>query len=239
MTVTATMSSITERVSRKIRSCVENRGPTRASAPRRNAVSVPMTTPQASRAGPSGLRARKIAAGTTMPASPATSGIVARRGSRSSPTETSRRTSRPMTKKNNAMTASLTQCRRSIDRVASPSRIASSVLHSRSYGATRGRVRGHEGEDRRAQQQPGAAGLGEEERPQGSGQLGDELAATGPRLLPVGVDTAGPRPGQQGHGAASWDGDEVVRARRRSRPRARTDRCSCVTSAGRRLTGSW
>ena len=46
MTVTATMSSMTVMASRKIRSWVVKRGPTMASAPSRNAVSVPMTMPQ-------------------------------------------------------------------------------------------------------------------------------------------------------------------------------------------------
>ena len=58
MTDTATMSSMTVRVSRKTRSWVDTAGPTIASAPSRNAVSVPITAPQPAAASPPGLIAR-------------------------------------------------------------------------------------------------------------------------------------------------------------------------------------
>ena len=54
ITLTATMSSITVSMRRKTLSWVGQIGPTSASAPRRKAVSVPMTTPQPWAASPSG-----------------------------------------------------------------------------------------------------------------------------------------------------------------------------------------
>jgi len=70
-----------------------------------------MAQPRA--AGPLGLKARKTKAGTSAPASAATIGRVARRGSRRRPMVSSRLTSSPMTRKKMVMRASLTQCRRS------------------------------------------------------------------------------------------------------------------------------
>nr|WP_283956381.1 hypothetical protein [Blastococcus sp. CCUG 61487] len=58
MTLTATMSSMTVSVRRKTRSWVAKVGPTTASAPSMNAVSVPMTTPQPRVASPAGTTAR-------------------------------------------------------------------------------------------------------------------------------------------------------------------------------------
>ena len=52
------MSSITVRVSRKIRSWVDTAGPTSASMPSRKAVSVPITIPHPALASPPGLSRR-------------------------------------------------------------------------------------------------------------------------------------------------------------------------------------
>ena len=123
------MSSMTVSVSRKIRSWVETAGPTSAITPSRNAVSVPMTAPHPAAASPDGLSARKIAAGTSMPMTPATSGTTTRLRSTSSPMANSLRTSRPMTKKNTTIRPSLIQWCRSIVRPPSPNLIDSSVCH--------------------------------------------------------------------------------------------------------------
>ena len=102
------------RVSRKTRSCVgqaARRAPARRARTRCRCRS---TTPQPCAASPDGLTARKSTAGTSRPPSAADDRAPrARRRSVSSPTEISRRTSRPTTKKNSAIRPSLTQCRRS------------------------------------------------------------------------------------------------------------------------------
>jgi hypothetical protein len=117
-------------VSRKTRSWVGQLGPTIASAPSRNAVSVPITTPHPRAASPLGLTARNSSAGTTIPHSAATAGTITRRRSVSSPIESSRRTSSPITKKNSAISASLTQCPRSSASTWSPTPIIAIVCHS-------------------------------------------------------------------------------------------------------------
>ena len=129
MTDTATMSSMTVSVSRRIRSCVDTAGPTRASTPSRKAVSVPITTPHPRASSPPGLIARKIAAGTSIPPMPATRGTASRLRSVSSPTASSRRTSRPITKKKTTISPSLTQWWRSIEIPRPPSSMLSSVCH--------------------------------------------------------------------------------------------------------------
>ena len=106
------MSSTTARASRKTRRRPGTRGPIRASAPTRNAVSVEITIPHAcSWPEPAAIR-RKSAAGTASPATAATTGTMARDQLVSSPIANSRRTSSPTVKKKIAMSASLTSaCR--------------------------------------------------------------------------------------------------------------------------------
>src|SRR4029450_8715958 len=67
------------------------------------------------------------------PANPASTGSTPRRRSVSSPTERSRRPSRPMTKKKTAIRPLLIQWQRSISRWASPSTIEPSVAHNALY----------------------------------------------------------------------------------------------------------
>ena len=107
------MSSTTESESMKTRRWAGNAGPTTASAPSTNAVSVAIAMPQPRAASPLGLNARYTSAGTTRPAIAPRAGIVKRVRSVSSPIESCRRSSRPMTKKNNTIRPSLTQWRRS------------------------------------------------------------------------------------------------------------------------------
>ena len=95
-------------------------------------MSVEMAMPQPWAASPEGLNARKIAAGTAIPAMAASTGMRRCRRSVSSPIASSRRISRPTTKKKNTMRPSLTQWRRSSVSVWSPRRIDSSVDHSSS-----------------------------------------------------------------------------------------------------------
>ena len=121
------MSSMTVRASRKMRSCVANLGPTTASAPSMNAVSVPITTPQPFAASPPGAIARYSRAGTTIPPTAPTTGMTIRPPPVSSPTLSPYRTSMPITKKNRAIRPSLTQWPRSIDSSAPPIAIVPSV----------------------------------------------------------------------------------------------------------------
>ena len=129
MTPTATMSSMTVSVRRKTRSCVAIRGPTMASAPSITAVSVPITTPQAPFASPGASRTYR-AAGTTRPPTAAITGMAARRGVVSAPMENSRRTSRPIMKKNRAIRPSFTHWPRGIDSRQSPTESEAGVDHS-------------------------------------------------------------------------------------------------------------
>ena len=127
MMLSAPTSSATAIVSRNSRNGAENAGPATASTPSRNAVSVEITTPQARACSPDGLSVRNTRAGTARPATDATSGTVARWASVSPPISSSRRSSRPTTKKKNTIRPSLTQCRRSSDSSSPPRRSASSV----------------------------------------------------------------------------------------------------------------
>ncbi len=68
-----------------------------------------------------------------MPPSPATSGSVTRRRSRSSPMSNSRRASSPTTKKKNVMRPLFTHSRRSIAIPCPPARISSCVSHTDRY----------------------------------------------------------------------------------------------------------
>ena len=85
-----------------------NFGPTMASAPSRNAVSVEITTPQACAWPVFAFNQRKIAAGRASPATAAITGTTARDRSVSSPIVNSLFTSSPTVKKKNAMRPSFT-----------------------------------------------------------------------------------------------------------------------------------
>src|SRR3954454_2885332 len=133
ITTSATTSSTTSAVRRNARTCSGTRRPSRARAPSANAVSVDIATPQAWAAGRPALTARKIRAGTAMPASPAASGSARRDRSRRSPRSNSRRASSPTTKKKNVMSPLLTQPRRSRATDQSSSRISSSLVQKEWY----------------------------------------------------------------------------------------------------------
>ncbi len=89
------------------------RGPTTASAPSTNAVSLETTTPHAPAWGVADMIVKKSRAGTASPATAARTGTVARERMLSSPTANSFFTSRPTTKKKNVMRMSFTIWRRS------------------------------------------------------------------------------------------------------------------------------
>ncbi len=103
------MSSTTARLSNSTRIEVGRFVPARASTPSAKAMSVatgiaqPLDAPGAPRA-----TARNTRAGATMPPSAATTGRTAARASESSPTTSSRLSSRPATKKNTASRPSAT-----------------------------------------------------------------------------------------------------------------------------------
>ena len=65
-----------------------------------------------------------------MPPRAVTTGRAALRGLRSSPATSSRLISSPTTKKNSAISPSLTQWRRSMAKLQRPTSMASSVFHS-------------------------------------------------------------------------------------------------------------
>jgi hypothetical protein len=109
MTASASTSSTTAIVSMNARRRSGKRGPTSASMPSANAVSVDIAVPQPCAEPFPALAARKIATGTTMPPRPAASGSASRRRSRSSPMSKPRRASRPTTKKKNVIRPLLTQ----------------------------------------------------------------------------------------------------------------------------------
>ena len=131
--VRAPMSSATASVTRNNRSRVPGFGPTRASRASTKAVSVDTTTPQAWAAAVPALRTRKMTAGMANPAIAATIGTAARRRSVSSPMVSSRLTSRPTAKKNNAIKPSLTQCLRSSTSSYGPSSTPASRCQNASY----------------------------------------------------------------------------------------------------------
>ena len=116
ITISPTTSSTTETVSMNARRRSGKRGPTIASRPRANAVSVDIAVPKPCAEGLPRLNARKIAIGTIIPQSPATTGSVTRRRSRSSPMSNSRRASRPITKKKNAISPEFSQYRTDSER---------------------------------------------------------------------------------------------------------------------------
>jgi hypothetical protein len=109
----ARTSSMMARVRRNSLAVAGTREPSRARIPSAKAVSVATGTPQPRAPSPPPLRARKTAAGTSMPPTAARAGAAVRRGRRSSPVASSRLISRPTTKKNSVISPSLTQWRRS------------------------------------------------------------------------------------------------------------------------------
>ena len=124
---------------RKTRSPRGAQRPMSASTPRANAMSVAIGTPQPRVAGESRPTTRtKTTAGTSAPPNAATTGRVARRTESSSPTSTSRLISRPMTRKNTAIRASLIHHCRSRLRSNPATRNSSSVCHRSSYEAAHG-----------------------------------------------------------------------------------------------------
>ena len=117
----------------KARSRFEMRGPTNASTPSANAVSVDIATPQPSADEVPMLNARKIATGMVIPNSAASAGSGTRWRSRSSPRSNSRRASRPTTKKKIAISPSLIHVRRSSLMPCEPSWIESCVVQTSWY----------------------------------------------------------------------------------------------------------
>jgi hypothetical protein len=109
MTAIAPMSSTIATASRKSRSDDGTDRLTSAITLSAKAMSVAMGIPQPRDASPGGFTARNSAAGMSMPPTAARTGSAAARGSRSSPTVSSRLISRPTTKKNNVIKPSFTQ----------------------------------------------------------------------------------------------------------------------------------
>ena len=106
--------------------------PTRASAPKANAVSVDIAMPQPCMAGRPAFAIRKMTMGTAIPLSPTSSGSVSLLRTRSSPTSNSRRASSPTTRKNSAISPEFTNSRRSRDRRPLPTTTDSRVVQNRS-----------------------------------------------------------------------------------------------------------
>ncbi len=107
------------------------------SAPAAKAMSVAMGIPQPCTASPPALKPRKTSAGTTMPPSAAITGRAAWRGSASSPTSSSRLSSRPTTKKKNAIRPSLIQWCRDISRRQLPMPMLTGSRTSCQYASAR------------------------------------------------------------------------------------------------------
>ena len=107
------MSSITATPSRKATSAVGTRRPRAASAHSAKATSVAIGMPQPREPASPPITARKIKAGRTIPPIAANTGSRAACRVESSPTSSSRFTSRPTTKKKIAIRPSLTRWRRS------------------------------------------------------------------------------------------------------------------------------
>src|SRR3954453_12833469 len=103
-----------------------------------NGVSVDIAAPQPCAVGLPAFNARKIATGSAIPPSAATTGIETRERSRSWPRSSSRLASRPTTRKNSVIRPWLTQSRRSIAIAWSPTRIDSTVRQNDSYESDHG-----------------------------------------------------------------------------------------------------
>ena len=93
-------------------------------------MSVAIGTPHADEPDPPAFTTTKITAGATTPPAAAATGRAIERGSRSSPTTTSRLISIPTTKKKTAISRSLTRWPRSMAMMWLPTRTAISVDHS-------------------------------------------------------------------------------------------------------------
>ena len=129
MTTMAPMSSTIARASTNSLSDGATRLPSRLSTPTAIAMSVAIGMPQPWTPACPALKARKISAGTTIPPTAAMAGRAALRGSRSSPSTSSRLISRPTTKKNRVISPSFTQSRRSRSSSWPANDTASSVCH--------------------------------------------------------------------------------------------------------------
>ena len=127
------MSSTTTTVSMNARRRSGKRGPTIASRPSANAVSVDIAAPQPCAEGRPALKTRKMPTAAAAPPSPASSGSANRRRSRNSPRSNSLRASSPTTKKKNAISPLFTQPRRSSETPWPPRSIESLVDQTESY----------------------------------------------------------------------------------------------------------
>src|SRR6185437_1620197 len=114
MTRIAPRSSTIASASRNTFSGNGARLPSNASTPSANAISVAIGMPQPWAPRPPKFHAVKMSAGTSIPPNAAATGNIALRGDASSPLSSSRLISSPTTKKKTAMSASLTNCSRSI-----------------------------------------------------------------------------------------------------------------------------
>ncbi len=170
-------------VSRNSRSWVDSRGPTIASAPSTKAVSVPITTPHPAAAGPRPLTARYTSAGTAEPSTPATSGTTMRRRSVSSPSDSSRRTSRPTDEeedRHEPVVDPVVQVH--ADGGVAEAQRAAEARARRGRSRPR-RVRPHQRDHDRCQCERGATGLGAQEPAQRAGDLCGEERPPRRRLV--------------------------------------------------------
>ena len=112
MIAIAMMSSTIATLSRNSRAPADTRSPSSASTPTANAMSVAAGIAHPRAPSPPAVSSTKIAIGSTTPPTAAIAGSAAARRSRSSPATSSRLISSPTTRKNTAISPSLTQwCR--------------------------------------------------------------------------------------------------------------------------------
>ena len=140
MTAMAPRSSTTARLSRKIFNDGGTRFPSRARTPSAKAMSVAIGMPQPLEPTLPALAAVKMSAGRTIPPTAAIAGSAATRRSRKSPVTSSRLISRPTTRKNRAISASLTKCCRSSWIPMDPIRISTELCQNRKYVAPHGEL---------------------------------------------------------------------------------------------------
>ncbi len=204
MTVIAPMSSMTATPSRKITSDCGTRRPSIATTPSANAMSVAIGMPQPSASAPPPTTRTNSSAGTTMPPTAATRGRIAARRSANSPVTSSRLTSRPMTRKNRAMSPSLTTCAHRLEVRPVADREGQLGAPDVLVGVERD-VRPDQRRDRRREQHDAARDLGVQE----VGQRAHDEA----RYRPI-----GPRPGPPQAGLGGHDRDDIRRRWRAPRP---------------------
>ena len=158
------MSSTTTTVSMNARRRSGNRGPTSASSPSANAVSVDIAMPQPCADELAGVEGEVDRDRHRHAADPGEQRQRDRRRSRSSPRSNSRRASRPTTKKKNVISPLFTHSRRSSDTPVPPT----DRERRRPRPRRRRRVDVHPASagERRAEQHRGAARLGAQELPQ-------------------------------------------------------------------------